>query len=113
MKSSNNKILNESRICSVDRLVEMSIMAVRLVGVEILKHYKKKVVIIYKQDCSPLTLADQAARQVDVSHFVSSYLVVVSEEGENLHLDTQRYQVADPLDCTKNFWQATVDLSLI
>ena len=80
-------------------------------------HYQQSLTVEYKQDGTPLTLADQAAHQVIVDHLVSSRIVVVSEESEELHLDAERYWLVDPLDGTKDFLagngEFTVNIALV
>lgn len=56
-----------------------------------------------KHNGSPLTLADQAAHCVISKGLYNSSLVVVSEEGEDIHLAAERYWLVDPLDGTKDF----------
>lgn len=50
-----------------------------------------------------MTLADQAAHRVIADRLLGSGLVVVSEEGEDLHLIGECYWLVDPLDGTKDF----------
>lgn len=66
-------------------------------------HYQQALVVAQKQDVSLLRLADQFAHRVIADCLVDSGLVVVSEEGEDLHLAVERYWLVDPLDGTKDF----------
>ena len=68
MKILRIEISNELRFFSVDRLADMAITAARRADKEIMRYYRQKVDVNYKQDDSPLTLADQKAHQVIVSY---------------------------------------------
>jgi 3'(2'), 5'-bisphosphate nucleotidase len=87
----------------VDKLLALALEATRLAGSAILTHYQQPLSVAHKQDGSPLTLADQVAHQIIVSHLAHSGVTIVSEEGEDLHLDAERYWLVDPLDGTKYF----------
>lgn len=82
-----------------------------------MSYYPQTLNVQYKQDGSPLTLADQAAHLVIAGDFADSGLVVVSEECEDLHLAAERYWLVDPLDGTKDFLarngEFTVNIALI
>jgi 3'(2'), 5'-bisphosphate nucleotidase len=101
----------------VNDLLELAREAARLAGSAILTHYQQALAVAHKQDGSPLTLADQAAHQVIVNHLAGSGVVIVSEEGEDLHLDAERYWLVDPLDGTKDFLagngEFTVNIALV
>jgi 3'(2'), 5'-bisphosphate nucleotidase len=101
----------------VDKFLKLAIAAVKLAGRSILIHYQHALTVEYKQDGSPLTLADQASHRDVMHHLAGSGLVVVSEEGEDLHLDAERYWLVDPLDGTKDFLagngEFTVNIALV
>jgi len=101
----------------VDRLLELALEAARQAGSVILTYYQRPLSVAHKQDGSPLTLADQAAHQVIVRHLAQSGVTLVSEEGEDLHLDAERYWLVDPLDGTKDFLagngEFTVNIALV
>lgn len=101
----------------MDRWLELALEAAREAGVAILRYYPQNLTVQYKQDGSPLTLADQAAHRVIADRLAGSGLVVVSEEGEDLHLATERYWLVDPLDGTKDFLagngEFTVNIALV
>lgn len=111
------KIRNASRGSSVDKLLELAVEAAQLAGRAILSHYQQPLSVVHKQDGSPLTLADQAAHQIIVSHLAHCGVTIVSEEGEDLHLDAERYWLVDPLDGTKDFLagngEFTVNIALV
>lgn len=99
------------------KLLEMALEAARLAGSAILTYYQQPLSVAHKQDGSPLTLADQVAHQVILSHLAHSGVTIVSEEGEDLHLDAERYWLVDPLDGTKDFLagngEFTVNIALV
>ncbi len=101
----------------MDKWLELAFEAARQAGVAILRYYPQTLTVQYKQDGSPLTLADQAAHSVIADRLVGSGLVVVSEEGEDLHLAAERYWLVDPLDGTKDFLagngEFTVNIALV
>lgn len=82
-----------------------------------MRYYQQTLIVRHKQDGSPLTLADQAAHRAIVGHLAVSGLIVVSEEGKDLHLDAERYWLVDPLDGTKDFLagndEFTVNIALV
>lgn len=101
----------------MNKLLELAFEAARLAGSAILTYYQQPLSVARKQDGSPLTLADQAAHQIIVSHLAYSGVIIVSEEGEDLHLDAERYWLVDPLDGTKDFLagngEFTVNIALV
>lgn len=101
----------------MDKLLELALGAARLAGTAVMTYYHQALAVEHKQDGSPLTLADQASHRVITSHLADSALVVVSEEGEDLHLDAERYWLVDPLDGTKDFLagngEFTVNIALV
>lgn len=101
----------------MDRWLELALEAVREAGVAIMRYYPETLAVQYKQDGSPLTLADQAAHRVIADRLVGGGLVVVSEEGDDLHLAAERYWLVDPLDGTKDFLagngEFTVNIALV
>ena len=102
----------------LDIAVEASITA----GKEILKVYgNEDFGVEYKQDESPLTLADKKAHQVIVSYLNKTGIPVLSEEGKHLsYKERKNWEVlwiVDPLDGTKEFikrnGEFTVNIALI
>ncbi len=97
--------------------LELALAAAREAGKAVMNYYQQTLVVQNKQDGSPLTLADQAAHRVIADCLVDSGLVVVSEEGEDLHLSAERYWLVDPLDGTKDFLagngEFTVNIALV
>lgn len=98
--------------------VEASIVA----GKEILKVYgDEDFGIEYKQDESPLTLADKKAHEIIVSYLNKTGIPVLSEEGKHLpYTERKNWEVlwiVDPLDGTKEFikrnGEFTVNIALV
>jgi 3'(2'), 5'-bisphosphate nucleotidase len=101
----------------VDRWLQLALDAGHKAGEAIMALYNKVPVWTLKKDGSPLTLADREAHQVVEAHLAVSGIQVISEEGQELHLDATRYWLVDPLDGTKDFLagndEFTVNIALI
>lgn len=101
----------------MDKWLELALEAAREAGVAIMRYYSQTLTVKYKQDGSPLTLADQAAHRVIADCLEGSGLVVVSEEGEDLYLAAERNWLVDPLDGIKDFLagngEFTVNIALV
>ncbi len=82
---------------------ELAVFAAREAGIEILKFYGEEVEVEAKTDGSPLTLADCASHDLLSDALSSTGIPIVSEEGESLLLEEDRYWLVDPLDGTKDF----------
>lgn len=100
-----------------DELFDLARLAARQAGDVIMAHYSRGDEIRVKGDGSPLTLADEAAHQAIAAVLGASNIPVVSEEGNQLFMEAQRYWLVDPLDGTKDFIAAndefTVNIALI
>ncbi len=92
-------------------------------GGRIMEVYQGDFEVEYKQDESPLTLADQRAHELIVARLaeLDSTIPILSEEGEPptfaVRQQWQRYWLVDPLDGTKEFvkrnGEFTVNIALI
>jgi 3'(2'), 5'-bisphosphate nucleotidase len=95
----------------------MALEAARLAGSVILSYYQQHLSVAHEQDDSPLTLADQAAHLAIIRHLAHTEKIIFSEEGEDLHLDAERYWLVDPLDGTEDFLagngEFTVNVALV
>jgi 3'(2'), 5'-bisphosphate nucleotidase len=96
----------------VDNLLKLALKAAQEAGIAIMHYYPQALAVNYKKDCSPLTLADQAAHKIITGRLVESGLVVVSEEGDNLHINAERFWLVDPLDGTKDFLARNGDFTV-
>ena len=98
-------------------LLELALLSAQLAGEAILTHYENVRYINYKNDGSPLTEADSAAHNVIARNLKRSGITIVSEEGNDLHIDAKKYWLVDPLDGTKDFLamngEFTVNIALI
>lgn len=101
----------------MDRMLKLAIGAAQIAGRSIIMHYERALTVESKQDGSPLTHADLAAHRDIECQLAGSGIVLVSEEGDDLHLDAERYWLVDPLDGTKDFLarngEFTVNIALI
>ncbi len=87
----------------------------------IMKYYNATYDVIYKEDHSPVTIADQEADAVIRETLASSDLYVLSEEqaplSYELRKDLEAIWMVDPLDGTKEFisknGEFTVNIALI
>lgn len=90
-------------------------------GSKILKEYKKKNDVYYKNDGSPVTIADRIANEIIVKSLLeyNSEIPILSEESppSSSLLDSDIFWAVDPLDGTKEFLlnrpDFTVNIALI
>jgi 3'(2'), 5'-bisphosphate nucleotidase len=98
-----------------------AIKASILAGKAILEVYQTNFDVDFKEDKSPLTLADRRADDIIREAMKSTDLPVLSEEGEMIDYEIrkhwQQYWLVDPLDGTKEFvnrnGEFTVNIALI
>lgn len=105
-----------------NNLLYLSVSAALEAGKRILEIYASESVCIhYKEDESPLTLADQEAHRIISEALCPSNLPVLSEEGEVISFEERKtwreFWLIDPLDGTKEFikrnGEFTVNIALI
>ncbi len=90
-------------------------------GKAILEVYGTNFSVEYKEDTSPLTLADQNAHNIIVSKLKNTGIPVLSEEGKSIPYNERRswdtMWIVDPLDGTKEFvkrnGEFTVNIALV
>lgn len=90
-------------------------------GKEIMDVYAKKIDVVFKDDESPLTLADKNANEVINSFLISTNIPIISEENKQLDYSKRKNWeycwIVDPLDGTKEFikrnGEFTVNIALI
>ena len=92
-------------------------------GESIMQVYREDFEVTYKQDSSPLTLADKRANKIIENGLnqISPNLPILSEEGEEIPYKDRRhweyFWLVDPLDGTKEFvnknGEFTVNIALI
>lgn len=98
-------------------IIEASIKA----GEEILKIYKTDFDVEFKEDESPLTMADKNANDVIMSYLSETGIPVLSEEGRSIAYEERKnweeLWIVDPLDGTKEFVKKndefTVNIALV
>ena len=106
--------------------VEKLVGITQLAGNEIMEVYKKadfEGVVSYKDDDSPLTLADEASNDVIMNELKTAYpeIPIISEEGKSIDYENRKdfdtFWLVDPLDGTKEFinrnGEFTVNIALI
>jgi len=100
----------------------IAIRAALEAGRDILEVYgKEDFGVEYKEDQSPLTIADQRAHQIIVEHLAETGIPVLSEEGQQIpyaeRSTWKRFWLVDPLDGTKEFIKRndefTVNIALV
>lgn len=102
-------------------LLHQSIIAAVLAGKEILEVYDTKFNVEYKDDKSPLTLADKKASEKIIEELERFKIPVLSEEGFHDNFETRKtwdkLWIVDPLDGTKEFvkrnGEFTVNIALV
>ena len=88
-------------------------------GDAIMQVYTQDFEVEYKQDSSPLTLADKKANDIieDGLNQLSVNLPILSEEGKEIPYEDRKhweyFWLVDPLDGTKEFIKKNVSLPLI
>ena len=90
-------------------------------GQAILKIYETDFDVDYKQDNSPLTIADKRCNEIIESDLMSTSIPILSEEGKHTDFNERKkwkyLWLVDPLDGTKEFvkknGEFTVNIALI
>jgi 3'(2'), 5'-bisphosphate nucleotidase len=101
-----------------------ALLASKEAGMAILDVYQQNFDVAYKEDRSPLTLADQRSHNIIVDHLTDpsgKNLPILSEEGKGIPFEQRRqweyFWLIDPLDGTKEFikrnGEFTVNIALI
>ena len=102
-------------------LLSIAIIASVEAGEAIMKVYSNKIDVVYKEDESPLTLADKNANKIINKYLVKSKIPIISEENKILTYEERKNWkqcwIVDPLDGTKEFikrnGEFTVNIALI
>jgi 3'(2'), 5'-bisphosphate nucleotidase len=102
-------------------LTRTSIKAAIEAGLEILKIYNTDFNVEYKDDKSPLTIADKKAHDIITSYLIETNIPVLSEEGRSIpyqeRKEWKQLWIVDPLDGTKEFIKKndefTVNIALV
>ena len=105
----------------MNSLLNLAITASIDAGLEILKVYYTDFDVEYKEDKSPLTVADKNANNRIISYLESTEIPILSEEGKTIpYVERHNWQklwIVDPLDGTKEFIKKndefTVNIALV
>lgn len=105
----------------MDKLLKIAILASLKAGNEILKIYNTNFEVEFKDDESPLTMADKNANDVIISLLKETGIPILSEEGRKIPFNERKnwdeFWIVDPLDGTKEFVknndEFTVNIALI
>ena len=103
------------------QLLALAINAAILGGEEIIKIYNDEFEVSFKEDNSPLTVADENANAIIESLLEVTNIPILSEEGRDVPYQERkkwdRLWIVDPLDGTKEFvkrnGEFTVNIALI
>jgi len=113
-----NKIFNKNNFqFNIDDILNIAKKA----GNEILKIYNQDFEVEYKDDKSPLTIADKTSHNIIVKGLEKYNLPILSEEGKNISYEERKnwelFWMIDPLDGTKEFikknGEFTINIALI
>jgi 3'(2'), 5'-bisphosphate nucleotidase len=108
----------------LEQCLSHAMIAARKAGEAILSVYKKQIEVTYKDDKTPLTLADERAHAI-VQRYLSveslEHIHLLSEEGKHTPYEERKaweyFWLVDPLDGTKEFihrrGEFTVNIALI
>lgn len=104
-----------------DDLLLTAVQATIRAGLATLEVYESELHVDYKEDRSPLTLADTRSNEIIADHLKHTGVPVLSEEGRNIpaaeRSHWQRLWVVDPLDGTKEFikhlGEFTINIALV
>jgi len=105
----------------LDKLLETSVIASIEAGKKIMEIYGTDFSVEYKNDSSPLTIADKGANDIITGFLIPSGYPILSEEGRQIDfVEREQWPVfwmVDPLDGTKEFvkknGEFTVNIALI
>jgi len=106
----------------MDQNLKIAIQAAVHGGAEIMKIYQKEDLgVEYKEDNSPLTLADKKCNDIINTYLIKTEFPIISEESRQLSFDERRNWescwIVDPLDGTKEFvkrnGEFTVNIALV
>lgn len=105
----------------IQKYIDIAVKAAIDAGKEILKIYGKDFEVSYKEDTSPLTLADQNANAKIMSYLTKTEFPIISEENKQINYNERKNWetcwMVDPLDGTKEFvkrnGEFTVNIALI
>ena len=107
---------------NLDQCLETALEAAKKADQVIMEIYQSDFEVEFKEDESPITIADQRAHQAIVDHLQPLGIRVISEEGvvepsEDQNKSNKHFWLVDPLDGTKEFinknGEFTVNIALV
>ena len=119
MKEHGINLISESMIKKENELLHQAIKAAKAAGEIILSVYEKDFKVEFKNDNSPLTIADQKANDIIEKHLIKTNIPILSEEGSHVYFERKQWDlvwIVDPLDGTKfvnRNGEFTVNIALI
>ena len=91
----------------LNNLIDLLKPVVLEAGYEIMKVYRNGAKAEYKDDGSPVTIADKLSEEIILNNLktIAPSIPIVSEENTRSHINTsaEKYFLVDPLDGTKEF----------
>ena len=92
-------------LAEINRIVELAKQA----GKIIMSHYNTNMATDFKDDDSPVTIADHQANELIVKGLAESFphIPIISEEGAKESAGASTFFLVDPLDGTKEFIKGT------
>jgi len=104
-----------------DDLLVTASRATVVAGLATLDVYRSEIEVQYKEDRSPLTLADRRSHDIIVGRLSATEIPVLSEEGRDIPYAQRsrwhRLWIVDPLDGTKEFvkrlGEFTINIALV
>ncbi|MEZ5084354.1 MAG: 3'(2'),5'-bisphosphate nucleotidase CysQ [Bacteroidales bacterium] len=110
--------MNKKRIADY---LQLAIRASLEAGLQVLEIYSKEFDVDFKEDKSPLTIADTASHKIIEKYLTTTGLPVLSEEGKEIPFAVRKnwnvFWMVDPLDGTKEFikrnGEFTINIALI
>lgn len=96
----------------LEELADIAEQGARAAGQSLLSFYRKSIDFCFKQDGSPLTMADKASHDLLTAVLELTGIPVISEEGTERQASEQCYWLIDPLDGTKDFLAANDEFAV-
>lgn len=106
---------------NMNNLLETAIHASIEAGKKVMEIYSKDFEVEFKEDESPLTIADTASNDVINTYIEQFEIPILSEEGKSIPYKTRKswtkFWIVDPLDGTKEFvkrnGEFTINIALV
>lgn len=103
-------------LCKRTSALRTAIRAAIEAGSAILDIYNAGFEVRYKEDASPITIADKTANELIIKHLKTTNIPIISEESKQLPFSERRRWdscwIVDPLDGTKEFINRNGDFTV-